>query len=533
MKSKLIKGSVVSGILGILCICAVAPVSATSSTSVEIDFTLNQSLTATLSSNDIYIHDISPGAFRNSNTVTLNVESNNPTGYVVSAAVGGNTTDLTKSGTADKFTSIASNADLATLTTDDTWGYSLKIGTSTGNGTSVAKSGDPGTWSNYNGLTTTASPIFSTSEPTIAGINLRIAAKASDDIEPGEYTNSINFSIVTNLVPVSAADAFDAAAASNPNITKVNGFYKMQDMTSTICSNITTPSAADYSDTPELQLIDTRDNKVYWVAKLKDGHCWMTQNLDFDIPTTTLTSADTDLTQYGVGGYTTDNGYSQSGTTISWAPERATIPSSAISSGTITGWNNDNNNPYSADTGDWYWTDTWYDNACASSPWCNYLTGNQGNKFSQTPYTGNGTHGHVGNYYNWTSAIASNDSSSYTTSTMDDISASPQNSVCPAGWRLPTISSSASVAPGSTNEFAVLKALYPATGDNGFTARPLFFVRGGIVSVTLYHSGSGGNYLSNTVASGNSVWALKVGSSNVGMEGASRFYGRSLRCVAH
>ena len=56
-------------------------------------------------------------------------------------------------------------------------------------------------------------------------------------------------------------------------------------------------------------------------------------------------------------------------------------------------------------------------------------------------------------------------------------------------------------------------------------------MRGGIVSVTLYHSGSGGNYLSNTVASGNSVWALKVGSSNVGMEGASRFYGRSLRCV--
>ena len=43
---------------------------------------------------------------------------------------------------------------------------------------------------------------------------------------------------------------------------------------------------------------------------------------------------------------------------------------------------------------------------------------------------------------------------------------------------------------------------YPATGDKGFTARPLFFVRGGhIYSGTLRHAGYYGYYWSNTVQS--------------------------------
>ena len=30
------------------------------------------------------------------------------------------------------------------------------------------------------------------------------------------------------------------------------------------------------------QLIDVRDGKKYWIARLVDGNCWMTQNLDLD-----------------------------------------------------------------------------------------------------------------------------------------------------------------------------------------------------------------------------------------------------------
>ena len=50
------------------------------------------------------------------------------------------------------------------------------------------------------------------------------------------------------------------------------------------------------------ELVDVRDNKLYWVAKLEDNHCWITQNLDLDItsdPTSpsyiALTSNNTDL----------------------------------------------------------------------------------------------------------------------------------------------------------------------------------------------------------------------------------------------
>ena len=51
----------------------------------------------------------------------------------------------------------------------------------------------------------------------------------------------------------------------------------MQELTSAICKSIDISSGE-----VEGRLRDTRDDKVYWVAKLKDNNCWMTQNLDYD-----------------------------------------------------------------------------------------------------------------------------------------------------------------------------------------------------------------------------------------------------------
>ncbi len=48
----------------------------------------------------------------------------------------------------------------------------------------------------------------------------------------------------------------------------------MQDLTYTACKNATDSG----------QLIDSRDGKIYHVAKLKDNNCWMTQNLDYNDP---------------------------------------------------------------------------------------------------------------------------------------------------------------------------------------------------------------------------------------------------------
>ncbi len=52
------------------------------------------------------------------------------------------------------------------------------------------------------------------------------------------------------------------------------GITTMQAMTSTFCSNT--------KEGDVIQLTDTRDQRKYWVAKLKDGNCWMTQNLAYN-----------------------------------------------------------------------------------------------------------------------------------------------------------------------------------------------------------------------------------------------------------
>ena len=60
----------------------------------------------------------------------------------------------------------------------------------------------------------------------------------------------------------------------------------MQDMTSAICNN----TSEHYSK----NLTDNRDNKSYRVTKLKDGNCWMTQNLALD-GGKTITPANSDV----------------------------------------------------------------------------------------------------------------------------------------------------------------------------------------------------------------------------------------------
>ena len=53
-------------------------------------------------------------------------------------------------------------------------------------------------------------------------------------------------------------------------------------------------SCSSLGSDQQIQLQDSRDGKMYWVGKLPDNNCWMTQNLDLDLSTSkTLTPADT------------------------------------------------------------------------------------------------------------------------------------------------------------------------------------------------------------------------------------------------
>ena len=55
---------------------------------------------------------------------------------------------------------------------------------------------------------------------------------------------------------------------------------------------------ADMQTHEEKTLVDTRDGQLYTVAKLKDGKCWMTQNLRYQLSTTrALTPQDSDVQQ--------------------------------------------------------------------------------------------------------------------------------------------------------------------------------------------------------------------------------------------
>ena len=147
----------------------------------------------------------------------------------------------------------------------------------------------------------------------------------------------------------------------------------------------------------------------------------------------------------------------------------------------------------------------------------------------------------VGNYYNWSAAIASDNSSSLTTSTYNDVNNNPQNSICPKGWRLPTISSQGGSIANSTNEFGRLNILYnenKTSVDVALISKPLYLVRSGEYNSSgLISSGSNGMYQSSTARNHNGNFYLGFSKSGVSPESSyANSWGRnrswSIRCLA-
>lgn len=334
----------------------------------------------------------------------------------------------------------------------------------------------------------------------------------------------------TTLESAFAAAGKQKVAVSDPVTGQTGDFYRMQDMENAICN------AATYTDdNNSIQLVDARDSKLYWVTKLQDGHCWMTQNLDLDLTSgVALTSELTDLNDNSLNGaYGVGYSYDADSKVISWKPTNTTRD---YQHSTGTGWSNNNNVAYSLDPGEWYW------DGDDSTPNCNYLNASAGCTHFTQDRTNANRHLSVGNYYNWSAAIASDDSSSLTNSTYgstsdpDAINRNPQNSICPKGWRLPTISYKGNVV-NSTSEFARVNGLYNdgiTNNDKKLIESPLWFVRsGGVNYGNLVSPGSGAYYWSSTVNSSYYAYYLYFTATNV--DPASLNYrnsGRSVRCVA-
>ncbi len=88
-----------------------------------------------------------------------------------------------------------------------------------------------------------------------------------------------------------------------------SGITTMQQLTKSVCN------AATENETKKLT--DTRDSKTYQVTKLKDGNCWMTQNLDYDGYGTKYTNASS-WTNSGSQAMFYDPGDSTTGNYYNW-----------------------------------------------------------------------------------------------------------------------------------------------------------------------------------------------------------------------
>ena len=505
----------------------------------NVQFTFEPTISVSVS-DDLVIDELSPGTAKDSNIVNVTVSTNVLAGYYLSATTGtkNTNTDLSHtSGNDYKFTNLSVNKTTVESFNDNTWGYSY----SNDGGATWVSGNVSNPVAGYNGLpkdnndandanntndtnatNSTSSElgkggttlINTNSDADSSTIKFKIGAKAAMTQSAGTYTNTINFYAVSKVPPISISDAFAAAGKTKTS----SGYYKMQDMDTTICAMTQT-----IDEESQTQLLDIRDNKVYWVAKLRDDHCWMTQNLDLNLDSTVaLTSNDTNLVQYNTGGYV--DGYSCSNSDpacidgiISWMPERST--STTISDYWIG--NNDDyatsgrTNPYSYDAG----------------------VGYPDARIAQIEA---GDHGLVGNYYNWTAAIASNDSTSINAETYYDISINPQNSICSKGWRIPTIANQSGAISNSANEFNRLNILYNngsnASIDN-FLAAPLYMVRSGLVSSKgVDGSGTIGHFWSSTNAATNSGRAFSLlyysGFIDTDNDEYFRSNGFSIRCLA-
>ena len=277
--------------------------------------------------------------------------------------------------------------------------------------------------------------------------------------------------------------------------------------------NLTMQSIATWKDAvlpnegDSIQAVDERDGKKYWVTKLKDEHIWMTQNLDFDIEANTVLDSNTtdlnvayDSTTEQYAEY--NDGYTESNGIIYWQPASSANTIDFIGT-TVPGWQNSNTTPYSA------------------------------NKTDSTE-TG---HSSLGNYYNWTAAIASNNSSTLTQNTLSDISKNPQNSICPAGWRLPTISNESESLPGSTNEFGRLNHIYnngSSSSDANLIESPLYLHYSGFILDTILQWTTEGFYSSSTYNGYQNIYLLNFKSNSVesSRNNITKPHGLSIRCIA-
>ena len=441
-----------------------------------------------LSLQDTVAVEVTPtqdGTF-SSNTAALSISTNNETGYSLYMATGNGENTLTSQnpGISNVISAVNGGDNGVTSSNfgNNTWGYNLSqdsVSDTTAYKAVPTATGD--------------TALISTSSPTEADTyNLTFGTKVDTSLPSGTYSNDVVVSVVANPAYVPTLSAID----------------NMQEMTSEIC--------AASAENETKRLTDTRDGKQYWVAKLKDGNCWMTQNLDLDLSTEeaqTLTPEDSDVSRSWTpkNDTLTDGTQTTTDYTAVWSWNLGDYVLTTPNAGTSCGTSG------KSDFGDC--TSVGFQSVAGMTP---MTDGNATDVISGNTYN---AHYHVGNHYTWNAATAGTGGTITSTNATD--------SICPKGWQLPTSNNS---NPGSfqalTNAYSISSN---TAGSTALVSAPLYFVRSGYVySGSLSYAGYGGGYWSSTADSSTSSACYL--SFNSGYVNPShylyRYFGRSVRCLA-
>ena len=426
---------------------------------------------------------------------TLNVTCNDQGGYAVYAI--GYTNDEYGNTSLQSNISDDYNIPTGTSTSGNTSNWSMKLSTVPGTTTATIEDN----YNNYHTVPddyTKVATLNTITNPGSSTAGSSISTTYQTYISPtqpaGIYTGKVKYTLVHPST---------APAPEKPNIGSLT---YMQDF-----ANLSDQEKASLIENTNVgiqyTLIDNRDNKTYYVSKLADDNIWMTQNLDLELDSTKIyTPADTDIS-------------------TNWQPASSTIEFTGTS---VSNWTNDYYTSYSASPGELYiYTSgtTSDDSQYTSLAAC------------QAEHPDCSIHNHAGNYYNWSAAVASNDTSGITTQ-YDNA----PDSICPAGWRLPVARDSANTA--ASREWGLLLAAegiitsptgdgYTTNGFNNIRISPLWLVRSGYVYYrSLTTDGEMGNYWSSTVYSSSDAYRFYFMHNDMESAwSAGRRRGYSIRCL--
>ncbi len=493
----------------------------------------------------------------------LSVSTNNPEGYSIYLNTEDSTnalvyTDHNKTGAEYEIPAL-SHAAIPGNFANNTWGYALTREAATDA-------------TEYQAVPLTSTKIASIDRFVAQDSHqLTFGAKIDGNRPAGEYQNHVTISVV-----------------ANPNeVTNLLQLVYMQDMSPEIC---TQTGKITRGNEVSKRLIDIRDGKQYWVAKLADQNCWMTQNLAFDLKQgETLTPDTSDVSR---------NWTVPIGTEYSVPNAVGTIPSDSPENWSSKSWNLGNyvlttpaqgqlcagdgadqgNSVLSGQTlarcSDFQDVSSlnWRPTLVAGTNHGDW-NGTSGYLAAQKNDTGGEYDAHylIGNYYQFNAATAGTGGRDLTSQDLDGtpsdskLSDAP-DSICPANWQLPRagrVTSPTSGQPymraGANFYNLIYHYGYPETGrygndkDNGgdgfapiitnqspeqnVAQLPMAFTRSGYISEVPGALSDAGraNFTWSATADDNSLFSfyLRINPFNVyPSSNTFRRYGYAVRCTA-